>query len=166
MYLNNVGGPVKNKVEFIRDHKFTIAFENSSFPGYTTEKIFEPMLVNSIPLYWGNPLVNRDFNTKSFLNYHDYPNIDAFIEKIIEIDTNRHMYLDMLAQPYFVNNEINEFVKEENILARLNTIIESIKHNKPVASLYKPNSELRKYIQTKVSYGKMKLKYFLNWSSL
>ena len=78
MYLNNVGGPVKNKIDFIMDHKFTIAFENSSYPGYTTEKIFEPMLVNSIPLYWGNPLVDRDFNTKSFLNFHDYGNRRCF----------------------------------------------------------------------------------------
>ena len=38
----------------------TIAFENSSFPGYTTEKIFEPMLEGSIPIYWGNPRVDED----------------------------------------------------------------------------------------------------------
>src|SRR5205085_7165118 len=45
--MNNIGGPVKNKLEFIGRYKFTIAFENSSQPGYTTEKIFEPMQVNS-----------------------------------------------------------------------------------------------------------------------
>lgn len=166
MYLNNVGGPVKNKVEFIRDHKFTIAFENSSYPGYTTEKIFEPMLVNSIPLYWGNPLVGRDFNTKSFLNFHDYPNMDAFIEKIIQIDTSRDLYLEMLAQPYFTNNEINESVKEENIMARLNLIIDRMKYDQPVATKFKPNSELKMYIKTKIAFGKMKLRYFLNWPSL
>jgi hypothetical protein len=166
MYLNNVGGPVKNKVEFISNHKFTIAFENSSYPGYTTEKIFEPMLVDSIPLYWGNPLVGRDFNIKSFLNFHDYPDMDAFIERIIEIDTNRDLYLDMLAQPYFVNNEINEFVKEENIIAQLNLIIENMKHAQPIAMIHRPNSELKKLIRTKVAFYKMKLRYFLNYPSI
>ena len=51
---NNIGGRVKGKAAFVRTHKFNIAFENASWPGYTTEKIFEPMLVNTIPIYWGN----------------------------------------------------------------------------------------------------------------
>jgi alpha(1,3/1,4) fucosyltransferase len=165
-YLNNVGGPVQNKVDFIKDHKFTIAFENSSYPGYTTEKIFEPMLVNSIPLYWGNPLVGRDFNTKSFLNAHEYPDLDAFIEKIIEIDNNRNLYLDMLAQPYFVNNKINEYVKEENIRVWLDKIIEIMRHSKPVATLRRPNSELKVLIKTKAGYYKQKIRYIINWPSL
>lgn len=32
-YLNNVGGPVANKRDFIRDYKFVISFENSLYPG-------------------------------------------------------------------------------------------------------------------------------------
>lgn len=40
-YKNNVGGPVKNKLEFISNYKFTLCFENSSSKGYTTEKIVE-----------------------------------------------------------------------------------------------------------------------------
>lgn len=38
-YLNNLSGPVDNKLEFQLTHKFVIAFENTSAPGYTTEKI-------------------------------------------------------------------------------------------------------------------------------
>src|SRR5262249_543629 len=35
---NNIGYRVKDKIEFMRDYKFSIAFENASAPGYTTEK--------------------------------------------------------------------------------------------------------------------------------
>jgi hypothetical protein len=49
-YLNNIGGRVGDKYEFMREYKFTIAFENESYPGYTTEKIMEPMIVKSIPI--------------------------------------------------------------------------------------------------------------------
>ena len=66
-FLNNVGGPVTDKLSFIKDYKFVISFENSSYPGYTTEKILEPMLVNSIPVYWGNPLVYNDFNYRTYI---------------------------------------------------------------------------------------------------
>jgi len=31
-YLNNIGGPVPDKLDFIKDYKFTMSFENSSYP--------------------------------------------------------------------------------------------------------------------------------------
>lgn len=115
-HLNNVGYRVKDKLAFIRQYKFTIAFENSSYPGYTTEKILHPMLVHSLPIYWGNPLVYRDFNTKSFLNYHEYGNDRDFIEKIIAIDNDDNLYLEYLKQPYFLNNKVNKFIDPNNLL--------------------------------------------------
>lgn len=115
--LNNIGYLVENKLDFIKDYKFTIAFENSSYPGYTTEKIFEPMLVDSLPIYWGNQNVKTDFNTKSFINVHEYDNLEDVVERIIEIDTNDGLYLDYMMQPYFENNKTNKFAREENITA-------------------------------------------------
>ena len=100
-------------MEFLKKYKFTIAFENESFPGYTTEKIFEPMLVNSIPIYWGNPEIHRDFNTESFISYHDFNNEKELIDYIIEVDNNDELYLQILEQPYFKDNIVNEDVDEE-----------------------------------------------------
>ena len=54
--------------KFLEPYKFTIAFENSCTDGYTTEKLCEAMLANTIPIFYGNQLVGRDFNTKSFIN--------------------------------------------------------------------------------------------------
>jgi hypothetical protein len=121
--LNNIGGPVANKWDFIKNYKFTLAFENESYPGYTTEKIFEPMLFHSIPIYWGNPLVDRDFNPGSFINYHDYNNDEAVIEQIIAVDNNPDLYREYLSQPYYNNNEVNEYANPDNILRRFEEII-------------------------------------------
>lgn len=129
--LNNIGRKVKHKLSFLKKYKFTIAFENFSHPGYTTEKIYQPMLVNSLPIYWGNPLIHQDFNTKSFLNYHDFENDDALIEKIIEIDQNEELYLDYLKQPYFPNNRVNPFIDPHKVLSQFHYIFS---HDKvPVA---------------------------------
>ena len=62
----------QRKRAFISHYKFTIAFENSSYPGYHTEKILDPMMVNSLPIYWGNRHINRHFNTRSFVNAHEH----------------------------------------------------------------------------------------------
>ena len=127
MVLNNIGGPVASKLDFIRDYKFTIAFENVSYPGYTTEKIFEPMMVHSLPIYWGNKLVHRDFNTTSFLNYHDFENEDALIERIIEIDNNDDLYRRYLSQPCFPGNAVPEFIQPENVLRQFDFIFNNKK---------------------------------------
>lgn len=133
-YLNNTGGPVADKLAFIKKHKFSIAFENSSYPGYTTEKIFEPMLVNSIPIYWGNPLVKKDFNTKSFINYHDYKNEEAVIERIIELDNNDAAYLSVLREPWYNANELPGCMREENIIGFFDKITSSKGKFTPVSN--------------------------------
>ncbi|MFB8791398.1 MAG: glycosyltransferase family 10 [Potamolinea sp.] len=125
--LNNIGYPVNDKLEFIKPYKFTIAFENASYPGYTTEKIYEPMLVNSLPIYWGNKLVHQDFNPQSFLNYHDFENEDELIERIIEIDKNDELYITYLKQPWFHENQINQFIDPQNVLKQFDYIINSDK---------------------------------------
>lgn len=123
--LNNLGYEVKDKLSFINDYKFTIAFENSSYPGYTTEKIFHSMLMNSIPVYWGNPWVSLDFNTKSFVNVHDYKSFDDAIERIVEIDKSDALYTQYIQEPYFTENVLPHSLTEEAILARFEQIVNS-----------------------------------------
>lgn len=180
-YLNNIGtylpGFEFEKRQFIRKYKFTIAFENSSYPGYTTEKILDPLLCGSIPVYWGNKEVHKDFNTKSFLNYHDYEDDELFIEKIIELDNNKELYLEMLSQPAFVNNKINEFVDKANVLERLKFIFNQniqpvgmsspqLSENKIIAKYWQINTRLKYHKRLTVqkfkglSYDKFKVKLF------
>lgn len=104
-YMNNVGGPVPNKREFIQNYKFNIAFENSMCDGYTTEKIMEPMQINSLPLYWGNRLIAADFNPDSFINITDFPSLEAAAEYVIHLDQDDEAYLSHLSAPWL--NEQN-----------------------------------------------------------
>lgn len=98
-YMNNVGGPVKDKYAFIRNYKFNIAFENSKADGYTTEKLVEPLTENTLPVYWGNPLVENDFNKASFVFVNDFASADKAIEEIIRLDNDNDAYLKMLHAP-------------------------------------------------------------------
>jgi len=61
-----------NKISFMRDYKFVIAFENSSFPGYNTEKLTHAIEADSLPIYWGDPQIARSYNVRRFVNAHDY----------------------------------------------------------------------------------------------
>src|SRR6185312_6089937 len=70
----DIGGGNKwtTKRQFLSPYKFTIAFENDIFPGYQTEKLYDAMMADTIPIYCGDPFVGDVFNTKSFLNAADY----------------------------------------------------------------------------------------------
>lgn len=146
-YLNNVGFSAENKKEFIKDYKFVISFENSSYPGYTTEKLIEPMLVNSIPIYWGNPRVGDDFNTKSFININDFRSFDEAIQYIIELDNDEEKYLALASQPWFNVNKIAEEYSEESLLDFFDFIVEDSKRKKPVA---RKNAHYTKAIKDKI----------------
>lgn len=129
--LNNVGGKVADKFEFIKDYKFVLSFENESQPGYTTEKILEPIFTDCIPIYWGNELVNKDFNSNRFINYDDFVSEEALINKMIEIDNNDDLAIAMLMQPTFSAEKLPHEEEQLRVLDILCKIFESNK--KPVA---------------------------------
>lgn len=133
-YLNNIGGPVSDKIDFMKDYKFVISFENESYPGYVTEKVYEPKLVDSLPIYWGDPLISKEFNTESFINCHDFESMDAVVERIMEIDRNDELYMKYAKAPFFIDDEPNEFVNKERILKFLQDIIDNRHHIKPLGS--------------------------------
>lgn len=108
--FNNMGailergeGAVAAKVKFLNDYKFNLCFENSSHAGYVTEKLYEAYMGGTIPIYWGSPTVECDFNPKAFLNWHDYQDDEAFMQAIIDVDTKPELYEQMYLEPLFNN---------------------------------------------------------------
>lgn len=106
--LNNIGYNVGNKRQFQENYKFSIAFENSRKNGYTTEKIIQAFSAGTIPIYWGNPLIVKEFNPKAFINVFDYPSIEACINRIAEIDQNNDLYLAMQHESIFIEDSIGK----------------------------------------------------------
>lgn len=129
--LNNVGGRVADKADFIKDYKFVISFENSQYDGYTTEKIMEPIHVDCIPIYWGNKLVDRDFNANRFLDYNAFQSEKELINRILEIDRNEELAIDMLTQPIFTLDKIPHESECQEVLGIIGAILENPK--KPIA---------------------------------
>ncbi len=50
---NNIYGDFKSMAEMCKNYMFTIAIENTSHDHYFSEKIVNPFIYNTIPLYWG-----------------------------------------------------------------------------------------------------------------
>ncbi|MFN7813130.1 MAG: glycosyltransferase family 10 domain-containing protein [Planctomycetia bacterium] len=123
--FNTLGYRVPDKPAFLAECRFTIAFENESSPGYTTEKIVEPMGVGSIPIYWGDPLVGRDFDTRSFLSAHDSPALADLVDRVVAVDRDPALQAALLAHPWYRGNRVPACADPDAILDRFTTIFET-----------------------------------------
>jgi len=108
-YKNNMDGyrvPFGNEsFDILSKYKFGITFENSSSPGYITEKPFNAYMSGSIPIYHGDQKGIKDiFNTETMVNLHDYSSIDEVISKIIELDNDDELYKQYINKEIFKNN--------------------------------------------------------------
>lgn len=127
--FNNIGHilpreekSVESKLAFLNNYRFNLCFENSSYPGYATEKLYEALCAKTIPIYWGSPTIEVDFNTKAFLNWHDYGNDADFLEAIKRIDQNPDLYEEMYLEPMFASYQrVNKFFDKDRFFSWFET---------------------------------------------
>lgn len=116
---------LQGKLDFLRSYKFTLAIENTIWPGYMTEKLVDPMFVNSIPIYVGDPEAKKSFDPGSYIDSTCFPSIKAMLGFIREVDNDRDLYLKMLAAPFYRNNTIPSYARDETILAFFDRIADA-----------------------------------------
>jgi hypothetical protein len=116
--LNNIEGSVgvTDKLAFVRECRFTIAFENESIPGYTTEKLFDAYEGNTVPIYWGDPTAVEIFNPRAFINCYDFPSWSAVADYVNEVDSTPELYRSYLEQPLFPGGGVPTFLQDDAIL--------------------------------------------------
>ena len=111
-YLNNVGGAVSDKVSFCREYKFNIAFENSSYPGYVTEKIVEAYAAHSIPIYYGSPTIGLDFRNESMIRVNGAEDVSRAVEEIIRLDNDEDAYMKKVAAPCCDVSDVDKYINK------------------------------------------------------
>ena len=72
--------------------------DSVAYPGFETEKIVDPFEQHSVPIYYGNPHINHDFNEKAFVWCQSENDIERVIEQVIYLDTHDEAYIAMLMQ--------------------------------------------------------------------
>jgi hypothetical protein len=117
--LRNKNTHVGDKIEFMKDYKFVMGFENSSHPGYSSEKLIDGFISKTIPLYWGDTNANIDYDKNSFLNLHDFDNEDQFIQKILEVDNDDNLFRSMLEIQPILNTDLYNEDKFINFIKKI-----------------------------------------------
>jgi hypothetical protein len=126
-WRNNTGAPVVDKLAFQTKHKFVIAFENTSWPGYLTEKFAEAAEANAIPIYWGDPGAGELFNPKAFVNCHKFSSLEDVVQEVMRIDADENIYRQFLLEPWFVDGVEPPSLRDEAVIAFLSNVFDQDK---------------------------------------
>ena len=93
------GGGELKKLEFLKDYKFCLAYENNSSRGYVTEKYLHAKAAGCIPIYWGDPALERDFNPAGCIDARAFKTPEELIEAVRRVDTDNAEWLKRFAVP-------------------------------------------------------------------
>ena len=113
IYKNNIGGIIKNKIEFLSLYKFSIAMENSNGDGYISEKIVDSFISGTIPIYYGDYMVDEYINHKSYILVKGFNDIKDKINYIKEIDNNDGKYKDFIQENVIIDKNFIEKIDKE-----------------------------------------------------
>ena len=92
------GNQIKHKFPIGSQYKFSISFENDSYPGYVTEKLLESYLCESVPIYWGDLGVASPINHDAILMKKPNQSLEDFAKEVLEMSDSE--ILNKLNQPF------------------------------------------------------------------
>jgi hypothetical protein len=124
-YKNNVG-KVINKIKFLTNYKFSIAMENSEGDGYLSEKIIQSFLAGTIPIYYGDYMIDEFINPQSYILIRGEKDLKKKLEYIKRIDQDENLYKKILGEKLILDTNFNEKIKDQKIKFLINIFDQEI----------------------------------------
>lgn len=99
----------KGKLDYLRDFKIEICFENTHQHGYITEKLFGSLMTGTIPVYWGTEFTelieDKIINSERIIRLEkDLSNFEEAIGKVRKLLTDKDYYEAFYKLPIFKPN--------------------------------------------------------------
>ena len=86
------------------EYKFVLALENGIADGYITEKLINPIIAGSIPIYAGPLDAFKIINKKRVIYVYDFENHAKMLEYIKLVDSNDDLYNSIVKQDIFAGD--------------------------------------------------------------
>ncbi len=86
-------GAVEDKFKVMSQYRFTICYENATYGGYVSEKIFDCLATGTIPIYLGAPDITTLVPPDCFIDFRKfrgYPELHRHLASLSEADCVRY----------------------------------------------------------------------------
>ncbi|CAH1159349.1 unnamed protein product, partial [Phaedon cochleariae] len=105
-------------MHFMAQYKFIISFENAICEDYITEKLWRPLIVGSIPIYFGSPTIEDWLPNKNSAilakNFEDMQSLAKFIEVINQNNTLYNSFLEHKLHSRISNDFIRDNILDQH----------------------------------------------------
>ena len=112
---NNINKTVSNKIEFLSQYKFSIAMENSKGDGYISEKIIDSFNAGTIPIYFGDYIIDEFINPKTYILVKGVADINKKIEYIKRIDKDDNLYISFLKEKPIIDSKFKNKIEDKEV---------------------------------------------------
>ena len=84
LFGTGASSPIEFKEQALSDYMYTIVVENVSAENYFTEKIVDPILLGTVPLYWGCPNIENFFMKDAIIKFKTIEELRKLVETLNE----------------------------------------------------------------------------------
>lgn len=78
-------GSSPDKIVTLGDYRFALCIENTRFPGYVSEKIFDAFRAGTIPVYLGAPDIVSYLPPSSFIDAEAFADTSLLVRRLLEV---------------------------------------------------------------------------------
>jgi hypothetical protein len=113
---------VDDKIGLLKRYRFNLCFENVRYPGYVTEKIFDAMIANTIPVYLGAPDITDFVPREAFIDVSRFANFEELHRFMSDFSADSADSMLDAAQTFLHSKDGSQFSHEEVALSLLEKI--------------------------------------------
>ena len=126
-YTGRIDGlTYREKIEFFKKYKFNISIHYTNTDYILQEKLYHAYFSGAVPIFFGNKyILEEGFNPDSFINLHDYSNLDDFLELVKRIDSDNDLHKSYIEVPIFKDNKLPDYYSFDYTLEFLEKIVEA-----------------------------------------
>lgn len=117
-HINSKGG-LREKIDGLKDYRFSLAIENCQEQNYITEKFYDCIITDTVPIYFGAPNIKDIFPQNGYFNLSNINDLNELTSFIDTINNNAEtIYNYMLPElhkikSYYLNqlNPLNKIIE-------------------------------------------------------
>ena len=119
-------GPVNSKFTALSQARFSICFENArDIRGYLTEKIFDCLFAGCVPIYWGDPEVEKVIPKNCFIDFRQFQSYQTLYDFLKGLSPEEYQAYQLAGQQFLASPQFQVF----SSAAFAKQIIDSILHD-------------------------------------
>ena len=118
---NNIGYtvPKGDELDWLMNCKFVIGYENTTYPGYITEKPYQAWLAGAIPIYSAHRSVLGKINRASVVFAPDFESNNEIVENVVQLLEDRDAYCAIWEQSIHQDKDYDFDVQQARLTERL-----------------------------------------------